>query len=235
MSSKILTEKAIQYLLEDHLSNIDMLEPLRRGTADILYAENDGVVIHERNSHAYMISMQDLEKCQSIIDFGKYRLFAVHQNNIADWIRKKGRFSNRFEVCQAVYGRNETFEGHFDSIRVLSYEYIDQICRNYDAMDDRQYIEKLIDKKQLWGIFDNDALAGFIGEHLEGSMGLLEVLPEYRRKGYGYKLETFLINHFLQLNVIPFCQVRINNSESLALQKKIGMEISELTTFWISD
>lgn len=81
----------------------------------------------------------------------------------------------------------------------------------------------------------HDALAGFIGEHLEGSMGLLEVLPEYRSKGYGYKLETFLINHFLRLNVIPFCQVRINNSESLALQKKIGMEISELTTFWISD
>lgn len=100
-------------------------------------------------------------------------------------------------------------------------------------MDDRKYIETLIDRKQLRGIFEQGALAGFIGEHLEGSMRLLEVFPEYRRKGYGYKLESYLINRFLQLNEVPFCQVMTDDVESLALQQKLGMDISRQTTIWL--
>lgn len=235
MKLKFSKETAIRYLSKDALSCIDMLEPLRLGTADILYAGEDGVVLFERNSRACMISMQDIEKCQSVIDFENYRLFAVHQKSSADWIRQKGEFSHGMEVYQAVYRKKELIEDTFDTIRVLTCDYTDQVFRNYDTMDDREYIEDLIDRKQLWGIFDRDALAGFIGEHLEGSMGLLEVLPEYRRKGYGYKLEAFLINHFLQSNRIPFCQVMTDNVKSLALQKKIGMDISERTTYWIFD
>jgi len=226
-------EKAFRYLLEDSLSYIDMLEPLRRGTADIIYAENDGVVIYERNSQACMISMQESEKYKFIFDFEKYHSFAVHQKNISEWIQQKGNFSHSFEAYQAVYRKKQNFVDCFDDIRVLTCDNVDQICQNYKAMDDRKYIETLIDRKQLWGIFDKDALAGFIGEHLEGSMGLLEVFPEYRRKGYGYKLESFLINHFLQLNKIPFCQVMTDNVKSLALQQKFGMDISKQTTIWL--
>lgn len=235
MSSKELTKTAIRYLLTDAISHIDMLEPLRREAADILYAGQDGVIIYERKSQACMISMQDSEKYKSVVDFAQYDLFAVHQRNIAEWIQQKGKYSHCFEVYQAVYGEKEPIADCFDSIRVLSHDYTDQVCRNYETMDDRKYIEDLIGKKRMWGIFDNGTLAGFIGEHSEGSIGLLEVLPEYRRKGYGYKLEAFLINRFLQLGETPFCQVKTDNAKSLALQRKIGMDISGRTTTWIYD
>ena len=231
MLSKV--EKTIGYLSEDSLSHIDMLEPLRRGTADIVYAENDGVVIYERNSQACMITMQELEKCKSFLNFNEYHLFAVHQKNIAEWIQQKSEFDHHFEAYQAAYGKKETIAGCFDAIETLSHDYTDQVFQNYGAMDDRKYIETLMDRKQLWGIFDKGALAGFIGEHLEGSMGLLEVFPEYRRKGYGYKLESYLINHFLQRSEVPFCQIKTDNAVSLALQRKIGMDLSKRTTTWI--
>lgn len=102
MSSEKSTEKAIKYLLKDTLSHIDILEPLRRGTADILYAENDGVAIYERNSQACMIAMRELEKCRAVIDFKKYHLFAVHQKNIAGWIQQEGKYSHTLNVYQAV-------------------------------------------------------------------------------------------------------------------------------------
>lgn len=227
------TEKAIRYLSEDSLSHIDMLEPLRRGTADVVYAENDGVIIYERNSQACMITMQELEKCKSLPGIESYHLFAVHQKNIAAWIQQKGGFSHCFEAYQAAYGKKEPFADHFDTIRPLTRSCTDQVFRGYGAMDDRKYIETLLDRKRLWGIFDGDALAGFIGEHLEGSMGLLEVFPEYRRKGYGYRLESYLINHFLQQNEVPFCQIKTDNDVSLALQRKLGMNLSKRTTTWL--
>lgn len=227
------TEKAFKYLLKDPLSYIDMLEPLRRGTADITYAGDDGVVIYERVSQTCMIAMEKTEKCQSVVDVGKYNLFAVHQKNISEWIKQKGKFSHTVEVYQTSYNKKETIADCFDTISVLDSDYTDKVYENYDTMDDREYIETLIDRKHLWGIFEEGNLAGFIGEHLEGSMGLLEVLPQYRRKGYGYKLESFLINHFLKLNEVPFCQVITDNVKSLALQRKIGMDISDRTVIWV--
>ncbi len=227
------TQKAVEYLTKEHLSHIDMLEPIRRKTADILYAGDDGVVFFEQKSHACMISMTNLVKCQAVVDVKKYGLFDVHQQDVAEWIIREGKFAHRLEVLQAAYMRKETIGGNFEAIRPLSRGYINQVSLSYDAMDDKEYIEELIEKGQLWGIFENGKLAGFIGEHLEGSMGLLEILPEYRRKGYGYLLEAFLINHFLELGETPFCQIKIGNQASIALQEKIGMDISTETAIWI--
>lgn len=49
---------------------------------------------------------------------------------------------------------------------------------------------------------------GFIGEHLEGSMGLLEILPGYRGKGYGTELESFMICHMLEKGQRPFARLK---------------------------
>ena len=40
----------------------------------------------------------------------------------------------------------------------------------------------------FFGAFVDGQLAGFVGEHSEGSMGMLEIFPAYRRRGLGYSL-----------------------------------------------
>lgn len=226
------TEKAIAVLSRDHVSHIDMIEPLRRGMAEVLYAGDDGAAIYERNSGTCMVSMRP-ERFASTVDFHRYDLFAVHQGEIAETIMQSMHLTNRLEVFQASYREKEPLPGRFDAIRPLTSDFAEQVSESYSAMNDRPYIDTLIGRGQLWGIFDGGALAGFIGEHLEGSIGLLEVLPEYQRKGYGYTLECFMINRFLSLGRVPFCQVKTGNSPSLALQQKIGMEISGQTTAWL--
>lgn len=229
-SSKI--DKAIEYLSRDSISYIDILEPIRRNAADILYADKDGVIIFERKGEACMIAMQDLDKCKFVMDFSDYSLYAVHNKEIAQYIKRQYGFTHSFETYQAVYNKRMIIED-FSSIEVLSEDYLDIVSKHYGGVDDREYVSDLINRKQIWGLFDKGVLAGFIGEHLEGSMGLLEVLPEHRRKGYGYKLQAFLINHFLKLNQVPFCQVKTDNAASLALQQKLGMQISKETTIWV--
>lgn len=233
MHSSILADKAIDYLLQDSISYIDILESIRRKTADIIYADKDGVIIYERKSEACMIAMQDLEKCKSVIDFSRYNLYAVHNKEVAQHIEQEYNFAHNLETYQAVYPKKDIIAGMFDSIKVLTKHYIDLVSQHYGGADDREYIEDLINREKVWGIFDNGVLAGFIGEHLEGSIGLLEVLPEHRRKGYGYKLQAFLINYYLKLNQVPFCQVKTDNAASLSLQQKLGMQISKETTIWV--
>ena len=76
-------------------------------------------------------------------------------------------------------------------------------------------------------------MVGFVGKHLEGTMGILEILPKHRRKGYGTELEKFMINHVLEKGITPFCQVESGNEKSFKLQLKLGLKESSKRVYWL--
>lgn len=86
---------------------------------------------------------------------------------------------------------------------------------------------------QLWGLFEGGQLAAFIGMHHEGSMGILEVLPEYRRRGLAMALEGWLIRWHLERGWTPFCHVYEDNPASHALQKKLGLTPAPEQVVWL--
>ena len=62
---------------------------------------------------------------------------------------------------------------------------------------------------------------------------MLEVLPEYRRRGLGEALEAGAVRLALSRGQYAFGQVETENAASLALQKKVGLEISDQELFWL--
>ena len=64
-------------------------------------------------------------------------------------------------------------------------------------------------------------------------MGLLEILPEYRRRGFGAELERFMINKMLADGLIPYCQFRTDNTASRSLQEKLGLCILPEKITWL--
>ena len=74
---------------------------------------------------------------------------------------------------------------------------------------------------------------GFAGFHEEGSMGMLVVLPEYRRQGVGERLERHLIRSAMLSGGIPYCNVFISNSASLSLQAKLGLREGSVRSWWL--
>ena len=99
-------------------------------------------------------------------------------------------------------------------------------------VDDIGYIRDRIEAG-MFGVFLKGEIAGFAGTHEERSMGLLEILPEYRRLGLAYALEAHLINHLLSQGRVPFCQVAIVNVASIRLQQKLGLTISDQVVYWL--
>ncbi|MCC8056349.1 GNAT family N-acetyltransferase [Cloacibacillus sp.] len=231
--SQTAAVKAKEYLSRDALSHIDMLEAIDRGRADILYAERGGVILIERESQSCMISVDEISICEALPSLGSFPQYAAHQRDVAAYIARERTFPYSLTVRQAAYLKKEPPCVSEADIRPLTDEFTETVFLNYEAMDDPAYIRELISRGQMWGIFKDGLLAGFIGEHLEGSMGLLEVLPEHRGRGYGYALESFLIGRTLARGSIPFCQVVTGNRPSLALQKKLGMAISKGKTYWL--
>ena len=74
---------------------------------------------------------------------------------------------------------------------------------------------------------------GFIGEHFEGAMGMLEVFAPYRKRGLGAILESYKINQILSSGRTPYCNVSYDNAISLRLQDKIGLKKTRMDTWWI--
>ena len=52
-------EAALAYLSRNKLRYVDMLEPLRRGSAELLYAGADGVLLYDREVEAHMLAAVD--------------------------------------------------------------------------------------------------------------------------------------------------------------------------------
>ena len=49
-------------MLLNEIDDIDFIEPMRLCTVDILYHEDDGIVMLEKESQSMMISMNDMNK-----------------------------------------------------------------------------------------------------------------------------------------------------------------------------
>lgn len=106
------------------------------------------------------------------------------------------------------------------------------VLENYDKLSNAE-VKEILKNGNLFGGYKNETLIGFIGVHLEGSIGLLEIFPQYRRLGYGTILESYMVNQMLENGFVPFVQVEINNVKSISLQNKLGFKVSEDRLYWI--
>lgn len=135
---------------------------------------------------------------------------------------------------QWVYRRQEPPVCPPCDIRALTLSELDIAYAHYHPEDDnRAYLRARIEAGRMWGIYVGNVLAGFIGTHSEGSMGILEIFPEYRRRGYGAQMERFLIGELLSLGQIPYGHVVDGNTASLGLQASLGMERCQLPAIWL--
>lgn len=105
--------------------------------------------------------------------------------------------------------------------------------RYYRLIEDPAKLAERIRSGNMVGACVENQLAGFIGIHTEGPMGMLTVLEPYRGRGIGMALETHLICHELRLGHIPYSQIFSGNESSLALQKKVGMQLSADPIWWL--
>ena len=107
--------------------------------------------------------------------------------------------------------------------------------RNKNGAFSVEHVERLMRDKGVFGAIEGGALAGFIGRHSDGNMGMLEVDERFRRRGLGEQLQRFMMNYVMTFGRVPLCDVYADNEPSVRLQKKSGMTPAPAYTFWSED
>jgi len=224
-----MKSRAIEYLIKNPLLHMGMIDPIRRGTADIMYAEIDGVLIKEQKSNAYMLSVDNFEKGQGLINsILKCNLIVAYQKFMVDYILNRLGLTEKLECVQAVYMDKIKLNVEEElEIRQLDQNQIEVILEHYNKLS-KYEIAELLKNENLFGGYRNGILIGFVGNHLEGSIGILEIFPQYRRLGYGVTLESYMVNQMLEKGLMPFGQIEINNEKSIALKRNLDLEYQRI-------
>ncbi|MBR3953142.1 MAG: hypothetical protein IKJ82_05995 [Oscillospiraceae bacterium] len=225
------------YLEKDFALHADMLDALLDEETKVIYSEEDGVMLRIGRKGPYAISAKTaeaMEKMAKLIESERYMAVIRPLRFMPEFVAIKGVPEEMMPCYQAAYPKKEpVFEPVVPGIEIkpLTEEQLPFVRKHYD--DDEGYMKSRIEYGML-GAFDEEGnCAGFVGFHGEGSMGLLKVLPEYRRRGIGIALEARNLNRRLSEGRIPFGHVVVGNENSMGLQRKIGMEFSENIVSWV--
>ena len=117
-------------------------------------------------------------------------------------------------------------------IRKIGMEYYDFIRQNYSTLVDEKYLQNRIQANVFIGAFDQDNIVGFAGIHDEGSIGIVEVIAKYRRRGIARMLETYMINEALKKNELIYLQVELDNTVSMKFHEKLGFKRANDIITW---
>ncbi len=218
----------------DPLLHADMAEALRRGLGVIASAAERGVLVSADEDSCGMLSCADLDTALTLLDGRRFPLLSIHQAELESPLCRKLGMETWMRCRQAVYLGKEPPAATEEDIRPLTGEHLDFLQANY-RHEDSEYLAWLLERRALFGAFREEKLVGFIGKHAEGSMGLLEVLPAWRRQGVGESLERFLIAREVERGNLPYCHVFTDNQASLALQQKLGLTLAEGSVIWLKE
>lgn len=224
-------QEIIKRLSTKKRRNIHMMELLHRGLGEVVYDKGMDILI--KFDYLYMIHAVDensARKMLCMIPVGA--MLITTQEFIRDLLEKEFGKTGFCKCTQALCTRKEALTVKYKDIRVLDGSYFDYVMEHYNLANPENIKERL-NAGAMYGAFDGDRIIGFVGVHNEGSMGMLFVEEEYRHKGVGASLESYLINVQISNGFTPYCHIIEGNMESYALQERLGLYMADIPLWWI--
>ena len=219
-----------------NLNNVDIHELIKRDLGKIIYKSKNGIVAVTNEKDLVLTSLKDYNEFNAVIK--KYNLspdtITAKEDTLYKEILNNYNVFRSLPCSQWVYTKLTPPKYDKCDVRALDIQYLDVILEHYKLVSNKEYIVDRLNNKMIFGIFENNKIAGFIGVHGEGSIGMLEIFPEYRRKGYGYILEAYVIEQLLDKGYVPYCHVVEGNDASYKLQEKLGFKKSSKPNIWIN-
>lgn len=226
-------EEAAEYLNENPVEHADLLEALLNHGFAVDYFSADGIVIS--GGRVAMAALFPGGRPSIVADrIPRRHVHVIHSAPLLE------EFSDRFPekepqvTHQMVYTESSIAitVPPSCSFRKLTEDDYDFVHSRYSLADGR-YIASRLRDGALTGLEADGSLAGFIGLHAEGSMGMLEVDEHKRRRGYGELLERHLISQIVSRGGMPFCHIIDGNDKSMLLQRKLGLFEAVNLVYWL--
>ena len=227
-----------QVIEADPVRYLDLTQPLARGTGSVVDADGQGALVRVTlagGGDHYTLCAQNERRAAELIALLPEDPGYVTWHEEVCWPLLQARFGYLdYNLCwQVAYLGREMLPlpDRFFTLRALDESFYPAVRAQYTLIGDDDLLEAL-QRHDVIGAFDGETLAGFMGWHDDGTLGLLEVYPAYRRQGLATLLEKHIINLELSRGFIPYAQIFEDNLPSLALQTSLGCQRSKGPVYW---
>ena len=215
---------------------IHMMETLSRGLGEVLYAEGKNVLIYLPEIGNAMLNAEDEEHLEKMLPLIPKAVSGHSIVTVTDrWNERVSEilgYHGSMLCSQACYTRGEPLPVRHKDIRQLTVEEVPYVAEHYH-LGDEIYVRERITAGDVFGIYIEGKLCGFIGCHNDGSMGMLYVEDAYRRQGLAASLEGYLINKQREQGMIPYAHIVNGNEASIQLQERLGLNLSDPAIWWL--
>lgn len=227
-----MKNEILKFLKQDYLNNLDLIYALEHG-AKIKYYNQAGIML--KFEDIYMLAFKD-EKIaeQSLKQIDKCSMLAIHNDKYFNIINQKWRLNKEIVAYQYGYLKKyvRIINNPIVEIKEIGREYFEFIKENYSTPIEEAYLLERIDANVFVGAFIEKQIVGFAERHIEGTIGFVEVIKEYRRLGIAQALEQYLMQKLIAENEIIYLQVEVDNYPSMRLHEKLGYERSDDIITW---
>ena len=214
-------DSALRWLRQDALTRMGAVNSVLRRSARLLWQGEDGIALWDEVSgirYAFGSGAAHLP------EWPAGDVLYVADSASADVLtHRHGLTGRRFlQLCYLLPTPPEGAAAAQLRFAAPTDEELARIDETY-ALADLDDLRRDRARGELYAAHDADgAFVGYMGIHTDGSLGMLAVFPDYRRRGYAEALERFLLAKCLASGRTPFCQIAEDNAASLALQRKLG-------------
>jgi len=217
-----------RYLQKDPILYVEMLEVYKSGNAEVLYGENDGILLYDKVSFNYLGSANTLAGAKDIVRLlpQDYGVFVAHDEIFRELLGVDFNCSDSLLSYNHVYESTQELSIANEQVKIhlLDESYLEEIKKHYTIkrLSTNHYLLSRI-KEGMLGAFIEDELVGFIGVHDSGAIGLLEVFDAYKGQQIAQTLQAAMMNRLITQDKTVFLQVNATNEVSLHIQEKLHL------------
>lgn len=233
-------DRALQWLYQDEMLNLMSIDMLERdlvriefaGEASLLLINDQDYMIHCRRESEWP---ELAGRLLAVMSRDHFIILRAHEKWYLEDLMEKTGFTDMEPYLNSLYPDDFLLQGPVPdglAIRPLTMAEFPFVRETYLTVDDDDYIRSRIEEGML-GAWYQGELAGFIGTHQEGTVGLLEVLPKYRRKGIARALETQMHRILRQQGRRAFGTIAAGNQLSLTVHRKMGIRLASEPVYWL--
>jgi len=223
------TKEILNYLYKDRIKNLNMINFIRGYGIDFYSESGDSILIKGKSDKQwiYISSKSESEYRELFGEFepeDKYIAVAedwmlpiIKETKKIQWILRCKRYILPKEInpkpVHHIVKKIKPYEAQYIHSNSL-----------YSKYTSVEYIIDRVKRGIGLGLYDKGGMVAWILTHDDGAIGFLNVLPEFRRHGYGTEITNAIIKEVREHGEIPFVHIEEDNVNSIKLAKKSGFK-----------
>lgn len=163
------------------------------------------------------------------------KFFFVNGDATAEYLRGKLNLEVEIKACRYILDEYKLQDLVYTYlITTMNENDADLVYNNSDYKKhiDKEYVADRISSGPSCIIKINNEPAGWCLTHDDGSIGMLHVLVEFRKKGIALQLVKYITEEIIKLNEVPYAHILEHNFNSIKLFEKAGYKYID-NVFWL--